>query len=94
MSAELAQRVYAAVLREDDGFRSDLPLLAELASSREELRKQRTVGLKIDSESTVKRRPWADAELKTLFTAPLHAVYELPTAWNMRVQRRLTGFPF
>lgn len=37
MSAELAQRVYAAVLREDDSFRSDRPLLAELANAREEL---------------------------------------------------------
>lgn len=37
VSAQLAQRVYAAVFREDDRLRSDLPLLAEMVHFREEL---------------------------------------------------------
>jgi integrase len=40
MSAELAQRVRRAVLREDDRLRSDLPLLAEMVHIREELDKR------------------------------------------------------
>ncbi|WP_341919803.1 DUF6538 domain-containing protein [Polaromonas sp. YR568] len=40
MSAELAQRVRMAVLREDDRLRSDLPLLAEMVHVREELDKR------------------------------------------------------
>lgn len=40
MSAELAQRVRIAVLREDDRLRSDLPLLAEMVHVREELDKR------------------------------------------------------
>ena len=40
MSAELAQRVRIAVMREDDRLRSDLPPLAEIVHGREELAKR------------------------------------------------------
>ena len=43
MSAELAQRVYAVVLRDDDELRADLPLPANLSHAQEELRKHRTL---------------------------------------------------
>lgn len=57
-------------------------LLKFAAETLEWIPRQPWVGLKIDSVTTGERRPWADSELKTLFHAPLHQTYELPTAWN------------
>ncbi|MBI2724929.1 MAG: tyrosine-type recombinase/integrase [Polaromonas sp.] len=57
-------------------------LLKFAAETLEWIPRQPWVGLKIDSVTTGERRPWTDPELKTLFHAPLHQAYELPTAWN------------
>jgi hypothetical protein len=76
MSAELAQRVYAAVLREDDSFRSDLPLLAELANAREELKKRDTQpGYQIQlSRVSRQRTTWlACVKRKPIFYGPTTA---------------------
>ncbi|WP_180838997.1 site-specific integrase [Variovorax sp. RO1] len=42
--------------------------------------KQPWRGLDIKTTTTNKRRPWTNAELTTLFSAPLHTVYALPDA--------------
>ena len=39
-------------------------------------------GLNIEVKTTSPRRPWSAAEMLMLFTAPLHARYELPNTWH------------
>jgi integrase len=39
-------------------------------------------GLKIEYTTTSPRRPWSGEQLQEYFSRPLHAAYDIPTAWD------------
>jgi integrase len=65
-----------------DKFTAIKSLLKYAAETLQWLDLQPWRGLKIQYTTTNKRRPWTQAELETLFAAPLHQAYALPKDKN------------
>ncbi len=63
----------------NDKFTAIKSLLKYAAETLQWLDAQPWRGLSIQYTTTNKRRPWTESELKTLFGAPLHQAYELPS---------------